>query len=1332
MKSALLLLVCSTLYAQIVQILSPMAGSSVSGFAGAGNPNPPLITVGFATELDTADGNALACVQVDGNSLYNPGWGAPFATPTSNGVNLAALYAFGCFPVQPSASHITSFSMPWNSYWLANGNHVMTVVLYDAAGTLYYTSAPQPFVVANKWPVTCSDGSAPASSLGTPSVANGIISVPFSITGSCAGDIKSGVTGSPSGTTTLSWFVDGVTNPFSALFSSANTQYGGSFPNTTSSGTATIDERQWFNGVHNVCWAWLDFQPGNYSTSTGNNIGSAGEECLPQMFANGSVASQVWTAGHDIFLAPSATFSLAPTLYNTDQTTAGGTTFDYLSLNTSIATVSTGGVITATSACPGPGSGLPCSTQVFAMGESQGVGCSDLTNYLGTGQYTSTCFAFHTSDIGKLIKISGGTNCTAGLYQINNVDMRIPLVTMVPSPGPGGACVDASFVTGPTRASNVLINATNTMSCFGTDGAIHLSYTGSCFAPHEMFASGGILSGPNVTYPYAGVANAGPLAEFDTSGYNTWEVGLIGQSPCDGIGGTLSAFQSNLNSYISVFTPNLATLHHATHLYGAGDNVDREGTYLWNCAFGTPSTWTTPIVGAALNAWSGAGYPLVGVNMIDEGAGENARPLAGPITPGGSNSWLSASMAVVSDGTGTCTVNGTNIWLNSSLHFIIHGSSTTALNNSAGSAGYVGNVNGGSSFTFSCSLPSGTYSDSGLTIEPLAADGYTNDSNTSYIRYQAIANLVIQANTQTGTTPITWSAATTQPCLVRQNYGGLGTDGPIGGISQIGTSASYPYQDFYPDDSQAQPFLVSRNSINWNFTGGSSPGGFTRSQYGCYDPTKPLVTLVQADETLAGQQGYNSTLTSISGSTMTFSTGHGLQNVVPGITRVSVTGNSNSALNTNYFVLSILSPTELRVALAGTDFTSAACTNGTITFIGGHTDTPTSISATGIASVNKFWITGDGTNFSGYSYGQAFFVTNADATLPSLRGQNFTISGCTNAAFATPTFVYAPTNLNVPSYTVNGANTFWELPNGTGTGGTANIIPDDSSNCGRAYCYRPNENSPSFVFTNYISAAIAGAVGFRSYKVPGPNSRLYQPNYGFTINSAPPFAPTGITNEFYVFPHWENVGNVPVFHGNSLAAQAITRWFAYFDQPRLNSPDYGPWIDTTVRSGANGNLLLAANTTNGIETRTYNMATACNGSTCIQSGQSWIYNIVGPDGTNVIETESPSTTSVSITLTEGQAVFFVFPTTFTGVLTQPTFSPSTTGSFGDCPSGTDSIAIRWGYDLYLLDVSQQNVASYTSFPATIPADKNYGTVFGRSYCISSTAGTLATSDVFNF
>lgn len=1328
MKTALLLLLgASSSYAVCtITVTSPTAAQSISGFAGAGNPTPFT----FTASLSGCPTVQKVGYAVDGYSLYNPGIdGAPLGSTYANGSPRAAVIGRG-YSITPP------YSVPFNTFWFGNSTaHTVIATAYDVNNAVLATSSAVTFTIANTWPVACSDSSAPASSMTFGSVSSGILPVTWTVTGSCATDSKA---------PQPQIFVDGV-----------NQTLDGSFTSTNATETFNLDETRWLNGTHIICWGWQDAT--NKTTYSGSVVvDSAGEQCDPVTFSNGAVAMEVHNKASDIFLGDNGspmwngnTFTLSPTVLNTDGS-AGSATYDYLIINPggypAIASVNSSGLVTAMASpnC-GPGTGYGCSTQVATMAEARTA--TDLSSYMGTGQFWSISTGVYMH-VGDLVRVTGGTNCTPGVYYINAIDLRVPVFTFTNGSGgavnPGTSCTAGSFATGPTRLATVFNSQADVMATLGSDGVAHATYSPNSIYMHETFASGGITSGDTaaaaqrpVTYNWAG-GGTGPLAELDAGGLNTVELETLPETCSDYSADTLSAFTSTVTGWIDGTLTGLSGLKHFKYAYGTGDNMLAAPQSIWPCIYSLPlaSGWTgTSPMQVILAAFAASGYTALGITGPDENIGTmTVRPLSGPTTPAGANSWL-GSGGITSNGT-TCTVTGTNMYVNGSDQFIIHGSSSSAINTAPGGSGYTASaaVFAASSFTFPCTWASGTYNDAGLTIEQNAAAGYTLGSNTGYIGYDAIAKYIVQADAYgaAGTrTPVAFSQAADNPCVSRQNWMGNGVDGPIDGISQVSE-----YVDFYPDYSEITSFLTSRSPANWNVALAYSPGVFIRQNFGCYNPSLPLVTLTALTETQAGNQGYTAALasgTSINGSIMTFATGHNLVNVVPGDTRVQVTGNSNSALNTNYYVLSILSPTQLSVAWGQANF-AASATNCTATFSpSGFVENSVSVGAQTSVGINKLF------PGNGLLYGQTWSLSAADVNLPKHAGESFTFSACSAGTNPTDfngiTGVYAPTNSNVAGYTADGV--WWQTPIGSGTGGTAVIVPDNSSNCGRAACGRPgttntagSESDPVFLYAAYRESMIAGAVGFRGYKLPGPQGYGYQSGYGY-IGAGQAGSATfyggirtgSLSNAFFCAYHFENAGNVSCFEATSLAAKHLTHWQKYTLQPRWNSPDFGPTLDCTARGysgNGNGSSLTCVNATNGTVTRTIAFP-----SNLIASGQSIIEDIAGYDGYHVLTVLSSGTTSASVTLAEGQAVDFIFPTTFAGSILQPSIS----FRLADIPNAT-GVTIRYGDSLYNFDLPIGNTVNCGSTsPCTLPIDANEGTIYYRLNYYNSSGVVIARGDI---
>ncbi len=1323
-KIGLFLSITYGLYGQAtIQITSPTPGQVASGWAGAGNLNPFTLAVSLSS--DAAVRTTSVCYQLDGYDLYNPGWGGPFSN--SQSVN----FAKGCSTEWP-------FSMPINTYWTANAtNHSVVAVAKDAAGSVVATSAPVAFAISNDWPVKCSDGSNASSTGSLGSLSNGYLPVTLTVNGSCATDTKD-----------VEFFVDGI-------------QFAAYWSTTQASFTAPVDTTKWSDGVHRVCWAWQDLT--NYSNISGMLAKWAGEWCAPVTFSNTTTATETRTACSDCRLTPGQTVSLAPTEWNADGTQNAVSNFSYLSANTSIATVSTSGVVTATSTMPAWGH--PSSGKVYTMAET--VSGTDLNSIVGTGQYWSNSHPFTSQSLNTLVHIFAGGGWSAGVYRINSVDIPNHVVTMIDENGNHPSiALNGTFATGPTSVSNILVwPDQTTQTCFATDGTIKPAGDPACFYMHSMFASDSYLKNTLTTYNYKG-GGTGPHAEFDKTGFNTWEISpLPGSSQCtDFLNQTQAQYETQLAGSVAGYVSALSDMKHATHLYGIGDNMTRTGEYLYACAFGAPSgysgnsSWTSNAIALSLKAYKNAGHQLHGMNWADEVSSSwGVHPLAGPIKPGGANSWLTS---IVSDGgSGTpanavCTVNGTYISLNGAGQFIIHDSSVSQLNTTPGGAAYNSYSGTSTSFKFNCpNAPAGTYdssNDPNLTLEPFAAGGWTRANNTDYIRYDAFARLMNEVNAAGlpgQRTPVGGAPPFVGGCAGISAWDGYQGDGSISGVSQVGE-----YVDWYSDQGQMGSFLMHRAPANWTFTGNSSSGAYLQTTFGCYSPTLPLIAIAATNVGSYGLQGYTVNVTSIQDDVATLAAPHKLTTLILGDTRFYIQGTDNAAYNNQQaYVTELLDSTHVRFALARAPFSDNTChawqapgdnSTGpaTLHFAGGYTPAQTAdvyASSTSIG-MQKF--------YPGNNVGRGMAVimsTSADVNMPKHIGEKFTISGCTNGNYAGKTWLLSTTNSNVPGYTR--FMVMWYVPSGTANGGTITIQPDNSIVCGRTVCSGPrstnNSNQmqpwdPRAVFGQYLASAIGGAKAFRSYKVDG-NWLPYQYQQGSGYNSqgwASGVFSSGrstdgyLQGEVHAHPHFESGALVPDFNAAANASRGLTHWRKFLLQNIVNSPDMGPTLSCSLRSGTFGKALLCANTTNGTTTRTFDV------SSYLVSGQNYILTIWGWDGTDITTVIPAGTSSKTITLDEGQAFALVFPNTFAGTVNQPVVQTR----LSDIPSATSS-AIRWSYNAAQFDTPTANfIDCGSSASCTIPADLytdsggNFMSLYYEIIYLNSSRKRIASSGMQNF
>jgi hypothetical protein len=179
----------------------------------------------------------------------------------------------------------------------------------------------------------------------------------------------------------------------------------------------------------------------------------------------------------------------------------------------------------------------------------------------------------------------------------------------------------------------------------------------------------------------------------------------------------------------------------------------------------------------------------------------------------------------------------------------------------------------------------------------------------------------------------------------------------------------------------------------------------------------------------------------------------------------------------------------------------------------------------------------------------------------------------------------------------------------------------------------------------------------------------------------------------------------------------LQRLGKYILQPAQTTPDYGRNFETAVRSSSYGKILMTLNLTDSPQTQTWNLAPY------LQSGQQVLRYSATYRGI-AVSTLTAGTTSDTVTMDPGMAVFYVFPTTFAGELTEPALQVRLT----DQPSAT-KIVISYSYDRYWLDSSPVYTFDCGTGSCTLPVDPKIGTVYYRLRYLNTTGKILATGDV---
>jgi len=1258
-----------TLGAQSISITAPALGGTVSGFSG----------YLFKVALMSAPSVSRVCYTINGYPATNPGFGP--------------LGAVGCSITPP-------FSYTWNTYWVGNGPASVGATAYDSLGNVVATSASVPFVVANNQPVPY----IPVVSIttGTPLTSNWAGQVSITAT----------LTGSGSDSVTYYFYIDGV---FQQLAT-----------NTSGSATVNLDTTQFTNGPHVVAVSIIDNAVVAAPDDNGSPDAVAGEWSSQVAFANGATPMETRTNAHDIYLAPGATFNLGGMLVNTDGSLASSAIFDYAT-NPSIsgataATVNSSGLITAVA---------NGAQQVTTMAE--GCAANDLATNTVTQISSVTC-AFTSASVGNNVVIKGGTGWTPGTYTIKSFftscggGISSPCVSLTTTPTGGSAASGGHFATGPTRTSWVFVWPDNIMPHFGTDNRIHTSYDPAhSIYIHEMFSSSDNYNDQVYTAP-CNTSLYGFTADINCSAFNALEFG-VPYITLDTVT-TQSAFQAGQDNALNKFVAGLTG--YTKYLWCSADNLARQPNYVWGATRGPGSpigSWSNSAIEylfTDLNALSPLN-PFLGCSMSDE-FNMSSHPLQGPITPSNSGTNQSWLISVASNGSGTCTVAGsisqaqgpTNLDM-AFNYFTITGSGVTNLD-SVGGVSYHASAVTPSSFTFPCpGVAAGTYDASnhpGLTIDPLSQNYVATGNDT--IQYDAFA--VIQEQINLSTNPpaaISWTVAAGTNCAQTANALGNSSQS-IRGINNIST-----YADLYQSHG-SDTYLITRQAAN------SVPeanalgvGHWTRARYGCFSPDKPITNIMEGTPHNRGYQGYNIAVASFAGNTITTAAPHGLANILPGITRLSLSGQSSPADNGNYYVVSAPTPTTLTVAKAATSVactgTCATSTTGTLTFQNGDTLSLNEVKTT---ALNDGYAT-----FFGYN-------GSANDNVNRHRGQTFTLNvgGPQASYFNNTTFLYTSENLihatRDDGSSSNIYNFFREIPAGSSTGGAANIIPHNSFIPGMSAFKRLNNYAtPGSAYAQMIECAVVRCVGDRLYKVDasenGYMDHFYQSgsftskgnwkgfNLAYGLWSI--FNDSSTSGQIFSNPHFESGLVVPMFHANNMAALMLSAMRKYLFTPATNPPDYGPLISC----GARSQLLFCYNASDGPQTRTFSL------TPYLQSNQKVLRYTSNWKGSIILTMLNPGTNTDTVTLNDaGDTVWYAFPANFSADFQQPTVSVR----LADVPNAA-KVVMRYAYDLYWLDANANTAFDCGTGTCAPPWDRNIGTVYYRLIYVDSNSKVLATSDV---
>jgi hypothetical protein len=346
-------------------------------------------------------------------------------------------------------------------------------------------------------------------------------------------------------------------------------------------------------------------------------------------------------------------------------------------------------------------------------------------------------------------------------------------------------------------------------------------------------------------------------------------------------------------------------------------------------------------------------------------------------------------------------------------------------------------------------------------------------------------------------------------------------------------------------------------------------------------------------------------VTSFDGNTIVFSAPHGMATPTIGLARFSLTGNSNTVLNGNYYAYAAPSSTSLQVYAASP--TGPMSAGGTITFADGQGLNLAVFPTQGRIEPNQFQMSG-----GPYCLHISNFNTFATVTLSPnapYNGKWFVLPASFNGLDA-----------NGCAWNIKMRSLSTTTP---GTGGTAGLIVDNYYHAGVSTLTQ-NWTSPDISAANIMYAAEKGAAGVRGYMFGGDANKNQALSNCFA-NCATHIDPNPLFNGPLAQATWQGVSN---------AFNLIDEIEPWLLQSQLPSPNYGSTMVTAARTSSYGTLLLMTEFANSPQVVTVDLS-AYNPS----GGMGTMYTMNGEE----LNHQSISGTSAQVTFAPAETVAFTFP-----------------------------------------------------------------------------------------
>ena len=896
-----------------------------------------------------------------------------------------------------------------------------------------------------------------------------------------------------------------------------------------------------------------------------------------------------------------------------------------------------------------------------------------------------------------------------------------------------GLCqIDVTASGYPTRSIFEYISSTNVVPHFETnDGQIHTTDDGHSIWFASAFTQNNRTGFLNNAYRGGGDPSLASDALFGNpyslAGFNAMEGSISGNDSnannnyCgDGVISE-ATWDANVASYVSAQLASFSPWNLWFHGIGTNlmQNTDGSGnSVLYDCTSGFGRNYTTHAWAYLASQWQGHALGLEGPDEVPY-----THPLPTPTI--GMDGFTSITCTT---GT-TWTLNYTNIphWGGSGYSFWIRGATTNSILNVTPTTAhsqtnmYTGTLVNANQMTFtgpSCPVNPTTVnssSDPALVYEPFSTQwenvpggGTTGTPSTAFSRQ--FSDLRTASPHPMFTSPVISGAS------AYQQYSWMGDP----------NTSDYAVC-FVSEDAQAYnqhpqhrllPTLTSDGTGN-----GTDIGDYCRFMWGRMQAPRGWLAEIHGTQ-FYGLQGASRAITSITGKTVTFSAAHGITNVIPNCgTRMAISGSSNSYFNKNWCITAAPSATTVEIATA----------------------TASSVPANYSGSVTVTWANGDTSTFTALTYDGVHPTTagGIGAYTPfdncKHRGMTFTVSatGTPNPAayWSSNTFYYVTAPATNASYFPlcfsSGQYDGWlEVPPIGQTSGsaTASLQADSTYVRGRNWNGTETLYGSANAVANTLYSALLGASGGRLYLL-GANNNFILPEANGTIQlgSGSLFGDTTGNGQSGDSPLYQNgdVGNKWEFQALTNANKVLNRFAVtgYLYQPRFGCPDYGFYIECTLRKGTKGNLLMfeqfADTSPLYPTTRTVDI------SSCAIGGQPTIKYLVGRRSIK-ISTINAGTTTDNLSLNQGNAVIYLCSNNAAAEYSPIPFSVR----IADTPNA-DTIVVQYAAATYLLGLDPTAIVQSASGQGTvnIPWDANIGTLYYRILSLKNDGTLLSMGDV---